>query len=171
METPNPQRLPFHEWMIVCLIILLMFFLSFVTYMKSDESLPQLVKNKDLNFDKMRVFIQGAVKKPGEYTLKKNSLLAELLELAEPLPEADLRLLKRNKKIKDGQHLYVPLKALITIYIEGAVEQPGPLKIWKGTRFNELKSKINLQETADPKFFNKKRYLKDQEIIKVPNLP
>lgn len=163
-----PQQLPFHEWLIVALILALMLCLTAITYMRNEDILPSTKAVHALVSQDIHISIQGAIAKPGDYTLKQGSTLGQLLDLVEPLPEADLSRQKRNKKLREGQHIYVPPKTMITIHLEGAVEQPGVVQVTKGTRMNELISKVALLPEADPKPLQKKRRLKDQEVIVIP---
>ena len=57
---------------------------------------------------KIQVYIVGAVKKPGVYTLETNARVYELLQVAGgPLPDADLVALNLAARLTDGQEIYV----------------------------------------------------------------
>lgn len=57
---------------------------------------------------KIQVYIVGAVKKPGVYTLESNARVYELLQVAGgPLPEANLVALNLAAPLSDGQEIYV----------------------------------------------------------------
>jgi competence protein ComEA len=58
----------------------------------------------------IQVYVVGAVKHPGVYTLKTGARLYELLQAAGgTLPNADLIALNLAIKLSDGQEVYVPL--------------------------------------------------------------
>ena len=57
---------------------------------------------------KIQVYIVGAVKNPGVYTLQTNARIYELLRVAGgPLPEANLVALNLAAQLTDGQEIYV----------------------------------------------------------------
>ncbi len=57
---------------------------------------------------KIQVYIVGAVKKPGVYTLETNARVYELLQVAGgSLPEANLVALNLAAQLSDGQEIYV----------------------------------------------------------------
>ena len=59
---------------------------------------------------KIKVYIVGAVNKPGVYTLEGNARIYELLQAAGgPLPHANLVALNLAARLSDGQEIYVTL--------------------------------------------------------------
>jgi hypothetical protein len=56
----------------------------------------------------------------------------------------------------------------IAIFVEGAVQQPGPLTVPINTRVCDLKKYVTLQPEADPVFLKKRRLLKEGETITIP---
>lgn len=104
------QKLSFHEWIIIVLMIAITSILASVAYVRDRESLPRTGAPYTLLSDEIEVEIRGAVANPGAYTLKKGAVLGELIEQAHPLPDADSRRLNFNRKLKDGQHIYVSFK-------------------------------------------------------------
>ena len=88
--------------------------------------------------------------------------------MALPLPEADLSKLKLKSKLKDGQVIKILAKEWITVYLEGAVEEQGALKVLKGTKLQDLSESVHFLPDADSAKLNKKRVLKDEEVINVP---
>jgi competence protein ComEA len=59
---------------------------------------------------KIQVYIVGAVKKPGVYTLEGSARVYELLQAAGgPLPQANLVALNLAARLSDGQEIYVTL--------------------------------------------------------------
>nr|WP_166154567.1 hypothetical protein [Neochlamydia sp. AcF84]NGY94419.1 hypothetical protein [Neochlamydia sp. AcF84] len=113
------------------------------------------------------VRVEGAVELPGLYNVEKTATLANVLEQAKVLLEADLGKISLNKKVKNSQLIKVPYKEYITVKVEGAARKTGPLTILKGTLMEELIKLIEPLEKADVGRLKRKRKLKDGEIIKV----
>lgn len=156
-----------HEWIAAIGIIILIFSLALISHFHKDEVLAVSGPPHHLLNDDIEVLIEGAVKHPQHYTLKKGARVKEVLEMAQPLPEADLSKIKWETKIRDGQTIVVPLATMITIFLEGEIENPGPLLVKKGCRFCDIHSLIQFKAEADSKPFLKKRKLKNNEVITV----
>jgi hypothetical protein len=59
----------------------------------------------------IKVFIEGAVERPGIFTLLSGMRYHELVDIINPLPEADLRVLLRRKGyVKADSNLFIPSK-------------------------------------------------------------
>lgn len=163
------QKLPLHEWLIISLLIAIFFLLIGIAYIReSRSSLPSTDAPQELIDSYIYVTIRGAVVKPGSYALKRGATLKQLVELTPTLPEADLKGLKWHRPLRDGQIIHIPVKSLITIFLEGAVETEGAMQVFKGTRWEDLLTLVRFKAEADLKKLHKKRYLKDQEVIHVP---
>ncbi|WP_068467006.1 SLBB domain-containing protein [Candidatus Protochlamydia phocaeensis] len=163
-------HLPFHEWLIICLLIMALILLSFLTLIKNKAELPPVHSVHELSSQTIQVSVKGAVARPGEYELKKGAKLKELLELCAPLSDADLSQLKPTGKLRDGQSIHIPLQEWLTIYVEGAVNQNMILQVKKGTQLKDLVDKIDFSPDADKEKMKKARRLKDQETINVPTI-
>ncbi|MBA3721711.1 MAG: SLBB domain-containing protein [Parachlamydiaceae bacterium] len=164
-----PQKLPFHEWLIVSLIILTMLSLTVITYVSDHNQLPPVKQAHSIVQD-LKISIEGAVLNPGNYTLKKGSSIGDLLQLAEPTSDADLRKVKKISKLKNGQKLVINTIPLLTIHVEGAVKQEGSIVIPDGTMLKDLASYVSFLPEADIKKLLKKRRLKDGETIRVDRI-
>ncbi|MEG1501740.1 MAG: hypothetical protein RR396_07245, partial [Clostridiales bacterium] len=73
------------------------------------------------------VDIKGAVAKPAVYGLAADSRLDDALELAQPLPEADLFALNKARKLADGEEIIVYCRDDIKIdnsQLETALNMP-----------------------------------------------
>lgn len=164
--TQMTQKLPFHEWIVVSLIITSMVCLTVVTYIYDTDTLPRTDHVHQLQIPKqIKVSIQGAVIKSGVYTIEKGKTIQDLLDLAGLIPDSDTSQLKLASQLRNGQHVYVPSISFITIYLKGAVEQVGEVKVPKGVRLKELVNYVRLLPEADLNQLNKKRKLKDRETI------
>lgn len=169
LKLPQEQpSLPAHEWLAIVFIISLMAVLCLVAISYRESSLPEVTSEPHYVIDQeIEVFIEGAVENPGTYKVKRGALLQEVLILAKPTTNADLRRIKLQSKVRQGQSVKILTLPMITIHIEGAVNNPGSMTLPKGTRLCDLIEKISFQENADLKKLQKKRKLKDSEVIKV----
>lgn len=162
------RHLPFHEWLIVIIIAVIMATLTAISYFsENSQGLFRHKENKhSLINQEIHVTIEGAVNKPGAYTLKRGATIKDLLTLVEPLPEADLSKFKSESKLRNKQKIHVQSISAITIYLSGAVKNPGPLRVPKGTLLQDLMHySSEFDKRADLKSLNQKRKLKDQEIV------
>jgi DNA uptake protein ComE-like DNA-binding protein len=163
----SASKLPPHEWVIISLLIITLTLLSFVTLFNKKEILPQALATAELTSEFIQVTIKGAVTHAGIHELKRGARLKDLLDIAIPAADADLKKLKLNSKLRDGQVVKIIALEWITIYLKGAVEQEGPLKILKGTKMEDLTDKIAFLPEADRTKLKKKRLLKNDEVIHV----
>jgi hypothetical protein len=165
----DKPTLKIHEWLAVMLIIGLLAFLTAISWVNQkypstiETGAPHFIASQELD-----ITVQGAVEHPGRHIVKKGTTVREALALVGVLPEADLRRLKLDAKVRRNQVIKVPKMAMITVMLEGAVAQPGPVLVPRGSQLMDLIDKVALQETADVDKLRKKRRLKDGEIIVVP---
>lgn len=166
------EKLEKHEWIVILSLILLLGSITFVTH-KQGFSLP-LRQHSEPHYvydQKMHIRIEGAVEFPGTYPAERGATMQEVLHFAKPDANADLKKLPLTKKLRDGQTIKVPAKEYITIFVEGAVEQPGALKVAKGAKLEELIELIAFAPGADLDKLKRKRRLKEGETIKVKLIP
>jgi hypothetical protein len=161
------EKLPLHEWLIVCLLVTAMLSLALMTLWHNSNHLPPTHAPHILQ--EIRVSIQGAVKNPGTYTFKKGATWGDILALAAPLLEADLRKIKMERKLKHEQTIQVRFKSMLTIYVEGAVVEPGAIEVPEGTQLKDLFQYTQFLPHANLELLEKKRRLKDGETIYVQN--
>ncbi len=97
MHVPT-QRLPIHEWIAVVIIISVFLFLTIITISNYE---PPLIETNTVAISQplVDVTIIGAVKFPGTYQIEKGSTIQTLLDMAEPLPNANLNSLNFDSKI------------------------------------------------------------------------
>jgi hypothetical protein len=156
-----------YEWITVILIVALMGWLTAITHFKSN-ALPEVLDQPHYIFNpEIEVWIEGAVKNPGKFKMKRGEKVEDLLERAQPTKEADLSQIRQKTKLKKGQKLNIPALAMITVHIQGAVKQSVSLTIPKGTVLEDLISKIKFEKDANIEKLKKKRVLKEGEVIKV----
>jgi protein involved in polysaccharide export with SLBB domain len=163
------SHLPIHEWLIVLLFCILLCVLGGLAYGHRSDSITGSTAYQQLQMSSiLSIKVEGAVAKPGTYQLPIGSLLIDAVTLAEPLDEADLTILKTNRPLQEHQTLIIPQKKWITIYIEGAVNTPGPLEVVSGTRYEDLLDLVDFLPTADQRSLRKKkRLLREGETVQI----
>lgn len=112
--------------------------------------------------------ISGAVTSPGHYQLPLGATIGDLLTLAQPLPSADLRRINRQTKLRDERSLIIQELPTNTLYVQGAVIQPGPIIVPKGTTLGQLLQKITLAPDADTSKLKNSKKLRDHQTIDIP---
>lgn len=166
------QKLPPGEWLVIVVFIALMALLTAVTFFfdRHPSSSLQLDSPHHLVPQDIDVFIEGAVEHPGAYKIKRGSKIQSLLDLSKPLPEANLNKVKPQMKLKNGQRVHIPTKKMITIFLSGAVTNPGPYTVPKGTKWIDLLKIVSFSLEADLKSIKKKKLLQDQDVVFVKSL-
>lgn len=162
------QKLPAHEWLIICLLLCVLGLIIAIAYIREEPSLPQTDTVHEVISSTLQVTIIGAVERPGHYTMERGDTVEDILQLAKPLPEADLKRLKLKSRLRDGQKVKVPVREMITIFLEGAVDKAGPIQIPKGTKKGDLHQYCEFSEEADLTRIAKKQVLQDQEVVLIP---
>lgn len=172
MELEEKKHLFFHEWLVIILFSLTLFVISLLAWMKPSTplswkeplSINSMVKEQGV----LAVAIDGAVEFPGGYDLPVKSTVQDLLNIAKPLPEANLSKVKQKSKLKNLQKIQIPYKKWLAITVEGAIENPGPLKVLEGTRYCDLIKLLKILPGADIKPLNQKKGLiREGEVIKI----
>lgn len=163
------NALPLHERLAVVTLLVLIFLFCLITQYSSSSFIVEEKNSLPHELNEIEVQVIGAVNHPGTYFIKKGTTVKDLLEKAEPLPNADLRKIKKETVVRHGTVIRVRRKPQITIYLKGAVWEE-VVSVPKGTRLRDLKNYITFHEEADQKSLEKSRKLKDQEIIEVFSL-
>lgn len=164
----SETRLNKDEWIVVLSLLGLLATLTFATHKHWFTDTPRQYSDSHVVYNSsICVKVEGEVEHPGFYTMKKGDRIEDVLSLAKPKKTADLKKVAFAKKIQDGQTLRVPPLEWITIYLEGAVEKPGPLLLPKGATIEEVLKHAKFKPQADLNKLRKKKKLKDGEIVKV----
>lgn len=110
MQTNDPPAYLFvHEWLAVVVVISLSLAITFLTHFSNSDPLtatrdpPHHVISQ-----KIEIYIEGAVDRPGRYAVARGAHVEEALKEVELLPEADITKLKLHSKVRRGQHIRVP---------------------------------------------------------------
>lgn len=76
----------------------------------SDEEKNESLNHKDEQPMKVVVDIKGAVRKPNIYTMMSDDRVQQVVEKADPLPDADLSQVNLAEKLTDQKLIWIPSK-------------------------------------------------------------
>ncbi|MBB63694.1 MAG: hypothetical protein CMO81_01355 [Waddliaceae bacterium] len=144
---------------VLCLLI-------FFTYTESANSLL-LLEGKELENSKIKVYVEGEVVSPGFYELDSGVLMEELLRLASPLPGADLRKVRKNRRIYDGDKVFIPELPLIEVQVGGPGVRSQVFVLYEGSPKSNLIDLCEFHPQAKINSLKAKRPLKNGEYIHV----
>lgn len=100
-----------YEWFIVLLFVGTITLISLYSWVNSErESKKEYGDSVWLESSLITIKIDGAVRFPGDYQVRRGSKLEEVLSQASPLEEADLSQLKKKKITRSRQKFHVPTK-------------------------------------------------------------
>lgn len=168
----NRPSLSLSEWGLVLIILGCLSTLILANTFSRQSQLPELKQECVLKPPQwIQVTIEGAVQHPGDYRLLKGSTIEQLIEKARPLENSDLSSLILTKKLRAKQKIFIPENEVVMVFIEGAVENPGWLRLPKGTKISDLKRSIRFMENSDATCLSGKRRLKQGEKIIIPSKP
>lgn len=87
------ERIPLHEWIAVAFFTSILLFVAIVNCIVNRlENSPIIPKN---SCGERSVTLTGCVERPGTYRVEVGASLREVVAMAAPTPDADLRKLKR----------------------------------------------------------------------------
>jgi competence protein ComEA len=114
------------RWIALAVFILLVAFAMGIKYadFKNDRQVEETAllqsseKTNDTGSDELenkiiQVYVTGAVKNPGVYRLQEGDRMHQAVEMAEALPEADLKFLEMARPLLDGETIPVPAQGEI----------------------------------------------------------
>lgn len=164
-----PITLKAREWLAVTIVVAAVAFLSALTQFKGNRpSRIPLLAQGDVSRPTVEVVVKGAVLLPGTYNLPQEMTLGTLLELAKPLPEAELSKWRLEAPIRKGRLVVVKEREQITVYLSGAVKNEGAVRVLKGTTLEQLLQSAELDAQSDVGALKGKRKLKANELIEIP---
>lgn len=109
METATKMtKLLPQEWLAVAIFIGIMLTLTAATQIFVQSVPSDFERSHDLIDPTITVFVEGAVKEGARLEMKRGALIKDVLEQVELAPEADLKGIKLNSKVRDGQVIKVP---------------------------------------------------------------
>lgn len=106
---------------------------------KNQTTIPNILKPKKETPATIMIYVTGAVKKPGVYTLKEGSRGVEAIKLAGGIiPKGDLTRINLAKKLKDEEMIVVPI-------IEPVPSIPTPIYNNRRPNINQYGSNVRYQ--------------------------
>lgn len=163
------SSLKVYEWLAIVALITAMGLLALMASLTKLSSPASIRLSHGHQFQgKIEVVVKGHVDKPGVYTVPSNTTMKAMLSLSELRPGADLRRLHMDRPIKRSRVINVKPRPMIRVHLKGAVKSPGTLFIPKGSTLEDLIVLSELTEKADLESLRKKRRLKPDETIIVP---
>jgi protein involved in polysaccharide export with SLBB domain len=167
MSSISKNELYPHEWLVILFLIALFVILTLATHSCESQSLPQdeMTSHYIVN-QYIEVSVEGAVENPGKYTIKKGTTVKDLLDIAKLTTSADLRHLKQDRVLRRGQIIKIPEFETIKIILQFE-NFSLDLELKKGTKLQDLPLLYTFESDIDLRKFQKKRRLKDGEIIRV----
>lgn len=144
-----------------CLLLLLATFAA-CSYANKHKKLTQIQKT-------IHITCLGACVGQKELEFPHGMQVSDLLARVKLTPEADLSKLVLEQRLKNGGYFIVPTKGKMTLYITGAVKEPGIIYLPEGLRFNQLKQYLALADDADIGIFHRRRRLLcEGETVHIP---
>lgn len=107
----SAKHLPVHEWLAIASILLMLGTLTTIILLSGDPEIPsQLGTPQYTVAQEIEVFVKGAVENPRKLYLKRGAVLRDLLDQIVLLPEADLRRLNLDRKLRNGSVVKIPVR-------------------------------------------------------------
>ena len=169
MNQDKQQHLPFHEWLAVVAILGLLIVFIGVSYFSRESTLPTKGSPYHLIPPTIEVTVRGAVERSETFVLPRSARMKDVLELALPTENADLRRLKPETKLRDGRVIVIKEYPMINVCLYGEVLRPGIFRLRKGTRLKDLAELDLFTDHADLSSLQKQRRLKQGDNIKIPS--
>lgn len=164
------KRLTVTEWSGVFFFIGIFIILTFLTHSRNSFMREEDVERSHFLYNQVvEVYVEGAIKNPGLYEMKKGDTLEDLFHQVELTDGADTRKLKLKSKLRHGQVVKVPARQIIRIELEGAVVKKGEYAIPKGTKRNQLATYVEFMPEADLSNLQGAKPLKNGEKIVIPS--
>lgn len=159
------------EWVILSSFLLVFFSLIIFTRIKIYKISACLSVEVFQNHEPVVVTIEGAVSKPGSYSVLPGTLLGKIIKKSRPKKNADLSLIDLEQRIEEPVELFIKEKEKIIVWLVDEEGSREALELPLGAHFSDIKSKINPCLQIDPQLFKKRRSLHDGEEILVGHLP
>lgn len=165
-STPSLGRSEWIFFVVILALIATVFTIAKLTSIRSLERLQKWEKKEA----PIEVWIElaGHVKRPGKYKLRPGAPLSVAIRKAGLKPFADLSGVDGALIPEKSLHVEIPKAKTIRVRITGHVKEILDLEVEAGCRISDLKKKIEVAPNADPKFFRKRRMLRDGEVVEIP---
>lgn len=159
-----------HEWLAILIAIGIIGSIALITSLNQDNTKTQTELLGKIDKEGFDVLVRGCVEHPGVYHFNTQVKMGDILAMAGVTPESDLRRYRQDAIITKGRTISVPTRAMITIYVKGAVKLETSFRIPKGTQLQDLLSIVALEEDADIEFLQSRRPLRPDEVIEIPSI-
>jgi protein involved in polysaccharide export with SLBB domain len=169
--TISKNQLHLTEWAGLLLLCgLLVAVIAGVTYHRLRSCPPAIDESARplLSRRMVTVRISGAVQQPGGYQLRDGSKVKDLVQVAGLLPDSDLDSLDLERPLRSREHVRLPVLHWITVYVEGAVAEPGAVTLPEGVTMGDLLKRLTLTEQAQTRNLRRRQLLADQQTVVIP---
>lgn len=104
----SKEKLTFSEWIVVLGIVLLFISLSPLIWLETTSTpSKQSLDAAAAAAPYLEVWVEGAVMYPGCYQMAKGSTLKSVLDRAVLTPNANLKGIRKGRKLKDGETILI----------------------------------------------------------------
>lgn len=110
MGNGKTAELYIHEWIAIITITGFVGVLAICAYLSSPSLISRINEHQDVSSDLIEVFVTGSVSRPGPHSVPRGASVETALKASEPLPEADMRKLNLQSKLRPNQTIKVPQK-------------------------------------------------------------
>jgi hypothetical protein len=156
------------EWIFSFALLIFIASLFLIAKRNSFHSLEQLPLIAPPADAILSIEVTGCVGKPGTYSVRPGTSVRTVLRKARLGPAADVTNISLDQGLDASGSLHVPVLEKIIVEVGGCVEQRIRLTLPAGSRICDLKSCVILSADADPRFFKRRRRLKNNEVVDVP---
>lgn len=163
-QSQPPSRLHPSEWLLSGTVFLILATLLVIANVQARRLSERSVKTPP----PVEVVIEGLVAKPGPRLVALGTPLADVVRKARPKRFADLSAVTPAARVTAPLHLEIPKLTHLTIHVEGAVLLAGSQSVPVGTRISDLRKILALTPEADLTFFEGRRLLNPEEILRIP---
>ncbi len=162
------KSLQFSEWILVSSVLLLLTSFVVIAQCHAHRRASQLKIFLDAVESMATVSIDGAVLKPGSYSVSLGTCLGDVIKKSRPKRFADLRSIDTASLVNADLSLSIGELSMIRVHVLGSGVGAVDLEVPAGTRVCDLKSKIQCSPMADRSALKSRRLLKDGEEICIP---
>ncbi|MCE5294409.1 MAG: hypothetical protein LLF94_07320 [Chlamydiales bacterium] len=163
LNMPQKACLGFKEKLAVTLMLLLLSTFAAISYASKQTRLTQSQKT-------IQITCLGAIVKPQVVEIPCGVQVSDLLAKLELSEVADLSKLVLEERLKASRVFIIPTKGQMSLYVTGAVKEPGIIYVPETLHFNQLKQYLRLAEEADVRIFHRRRrQLCQGETVNIPS--
>ena len=155
------------EWLLATSLLVLIASLVWVAHVNAKQA-SSAIATTSLVREAILVTIDGAVKKPGLYSVPLGTTVGQIVRKAKPTRDANLKLVPCKEVVDAPLHLTIEPLEEIRVVVTGAIAETLEVTLPPGSRISDLKSKVIFTQETEKTFFRRKKLLKDGDQIVVP---